>query len=50
MWPLVVQQTATETATVVGGTGASSPEFTAIFATGFLVVGALLVLARLRRR
>jgi hypothetical protein len=50
MWPFVVQQTATGTGTASLSTGASSPEFTAVLATGFLVAGVLLVLARLRRR
>ena len=49
MWPLLTQQTATETATAIASTDVSSPELTAVFATGFVLLGALLLLARLRR-
>jgi len=49
MWPFVLQQTATETPTAIASTGVSSPELTALFATAFVVLGALLVFARLRR-
>jgi hypothetical protein len=49
MWLLVLRQTATPTPTAIASTGVSSPELTALFATGVVVLGALVVFARLRR-
>ena len=45
----LTNHTATETATAIAATDVSSPELTAVFATGFVVLGALLLFARLRR-
>jgi hypothetical protein len=47
-FPEAVQGTATETATAVAATGVSSPELAAVFATGFVVLAALVVLSRPR--